>query len=330
MRRRGENIYRRKDGRWEGRYVKDRDAKGAIRYGYVYRRSYKAVSKELQAKKRQQREHQAISYTGTCEEWFHTWLEEEVQPRVKQSTFINYQHKCNAYILPEIGRMPLNQLTTVRLQQALDGWHRRFAMNTVLLLYRIINNCLRVAVQQHHLRQNPCQQVVLPKQRVPSERALTIGEQKQLEAAAIGDSQGLIVLLALHTGLRLGELAALQWQDIDFAKKEIRVTHTYQRLPLAQDKGKTKLVYTQIKVPEAAQTIFISKNAARWLNAWKQQKTSLFVFSTKGKPMEPRLITYHFQRIRKAAGLDTITFQQLRLTYAASCMEMMKSVLLDD
>lgn len=323
MCRRGENIYKRKDGRWEGRYAKGRKANGALKYGYVYGKSYSIVRRELlMLKSDYQRQCQWQShYHGTSRQWIQSWLLEEVQERVKLSTFASYQHKLQTYVLPSIGELPLQQVTRDCLQQLIKKWQRQLSPATILVLYRILSKCMKHAVAQQVLLINPCEGLVLPKREVKPVHALTRREQAQLEMAAQQDGVGLPALLALHTGLRMGELAALQWKQIDFEAQTIRITHTYQRVPLPSATSQTQLLYTPAKTASSVRLVPFSKRVKQWLRQWKQTHEGAFIFSRGGKPMEPRLLTYHFQQLRERARLPHIHFHQLRHTFATRCME---------
>lgn len=328
MCRRGENIYKRKDGRWEGRYIRGRKPDGAIHYGYIYRETYKAARTDLIVMKGkfQQVNQEQGSYTGSCYQWIQTWLVGEVKEKVKLSTFASYQHKIQTYILPTIGTIPLNQLTTIELQAMVDEWKIRLSASTILVLYRILNKCLAHAVKRQLLLQNPCDDLTLPKRETTTVHALSRKEQLQLEQAANNDSQGLPALLALHTGLRMGEISALQWEQIDFDTQTIQISHTYQRLPLINDSKRTQLVYTSAKTASSIRTVPFSDKVKGWLLKWKKKEAGKFVFSKNKKPMEPRLMTYHFQRLLAKAGLKKIHFHQLRHTFATRCMEAMADV----
>lgn len=164
MSRQGNNIYQRKDGRWEGRYTKGRKADGSIHYGYIYRPSYKETRLALQHKK------MTMSYTppvgrpfqGTCQSWIHLWLLFDVKNRVKATTFASYSHKCQAYILPVIGNLLLNEVTTAHIQLLVKQWHHVFSLATQKVLYRLVSQCFTSAVNHRYLICNPCDTVVLP------------------------------------------------------------------------------------------------------------------------------------------------------------------------
>lgn len=113
MPRKGENIYKRKDGRWEGRYIKGRKTDGRAAYGYVYAKTYREVKEKLRQ--------ESVFYSDTAGKKGNTqdsilgeivdkWMERTF-PKLKESTAVKYRNLLRHYILPELGKVPLNQLT---------------------------------------------------------------------------------------------------------------------------------------------------------------------------------------------------------------------------
>lgn len=329
MSRRGENIYKRKDGRWEGRYPKGRKETGQLKYGYVYGSSYKEIKYKVISKKNQYQEIRQLQgeYAGTVTQWLRSWMLEEVQPKVKLSTYASYQHKIQTYILPGLGDQSLNMVTAAMIQSLVASWKDRgLSTSTMRVIFRILNKSFEAASHQQFIFLNPCNGIELPRKPAKIVRSLTVHEQNQLETAAEKDKKGLPVLLALHTGLRMGEIAALKWENIDFEDQIIHVTNTYQRIPLGADGKKTQLVLSEAKTQTSVRDVPFSCKVKEWLLAVKREATAEFVFSRKGKPVEPRLITYHFQRLLKKTKLKDTCFHQLRHTFATRCMEAQSDV----
>lgn len=329
MSRRGENIYKRKDGRWEGRYPKGRKENGRLRYGYVYGKTYREVKKLVIMYRSQYQEIQEIKgeYAGTVTEWVSMWMREVVQVKVKPSTYASYHHKFQTYILPVIGELSLNQLTTQHLQKLVQAWQKQeLSASTIHLLMQLLRKSCEYACRQRYIYLNPCEGVVLPKRQAKAIRSLSVTEQKQLEAVAKKDKHGAATLLALHTGLRIGELAALAWGDIDFDEQVIRVQHTYQRIPVVRGSQKTKLIYGEAKTAASRRTVPFSKEVKIWLQQWQEKSDGPFVFGKGEKPTEPRTLSNHFQRLVKVARLVNLHFHQLRHTFATRCMEAKSNV----
>lgn len=322
--RKGENIYLRKDGRWEGRYPKGRRSDGRIKYGYIYGKTYTEVRQKMFPLRVQ---YSTLLQTrgSSCEsfeEWASHWLG-EIQKEVKPSTFSSYFYKLTKYVFPKIKEIPLNELSGEHGKLLLKEFQVRLSKSTIQVIFRIINKCLNHAKKSGKIITNPFSEIKLPKVKRKKITALTRSEQSQLMSIAKKEkkNQGLPVLLALHSGMRIGEIAALKWEDIDFDSGLIHINHTYQRIGALNACKKTQLIFAESKTDSSVRVIPIGKTLKKMLlKHYKKSKTS-FVFSTNGHPCEPRLLTYHFHQIRKKANLTNIHFHQLRHTFATRCLE---------
>lgn len=322
--RKGENIYLRKDGRWEGRYSKGRKINGKIKYGYVYGKSYTEVRKKMFPLKIHYmtvQQTQGIA-SETFEEWASYWLS-YVQQEVKPSTFSSYYYKIYKYVLPTLKDIPLNELTTEQGKEVLKKLSDKLARSTVHVIFRILNKCLNYAKKCGKIFSNPFASLQLPKVKKKKVKALTRLEQKRLMQIALNEKKGkgLPVLLALHSGMRIGEISALRWSDIDFDSGLIHVNHTYQRISLSYGEQRTQLNFASSKTEASIRVIPISQALRKLLIKHKRRSKGEFVFSHSGKPCEPRLLTYYFHKIRLKANLPHIHFHQLRHTFATRCLE---------
>ncbi|MGG5314655.1 tyrosine-type recombinase/integrase [Enterococcus sp. AZ072] len=323
--RRGENIYRRKDKRWEGRYPKGKKADGTTQYGSVYGKTLTQVREKLYPLKVKYQLIQKIQGDSTISlrEWGYLWLH-EVQPTVKQSTYANYEHKLIHYVLSAIGDYSLNELDESVGEELLAVLQqRKLKPSTIQVIFRITNQCLTIAMRKKRIKVNPFTQVKLPKVEKTKNQAITRQEQKKLETLALSEKngRGLPALLALHAGLRIGETAALAWQDIDFENNLIHVRSTFQRIIGLYSGKKTALIYTISKTASSLRSIPMSALLKRVLLKQKKQATGKFVLTNNSEPLEPRLLTYHFHKLRLKAGLETTHFHQLRHTFATRCLE---------
>lgn len=330
MSKRGENIYKRKDGRWEGRYIKGRKVDGKIQYGYIYSNSYKTTQNKLIEKKYLYRANQKdkLLYSGSVGQWLTHWLTNEIKPRVKLSSFASYHYKIEHYILPFLGDCPLVKLKPENINRLIGFLQeRKLSVNTIKVILTIFKQGISAALKADLIIDCPFKDIQIPSEKRVKVSALSREVQKKVEDRATKDDYGLPTFLALYTGMRIGEISALQWADIDFERDAILVRHTYQRLPLGHGKHKTQLSLSKAKSTSSQRMIPLAKSVkTKLLNLKKRQTDNLFVFENKGLPIEPRLLTYHFKKITREIGIEDIHFHQLRHTFATRCLEAQENI----
>ncbi|MGG5330153.1 tyrosine-type recombinase/integrase [Enterococcus sp. AZ163] len=324
MARTGENIYKRKDGRWEGRYHIGRKSNGRLRYGYIYGKTYREVKEKLEPLKKKIAllSHYQVAGGLTYQQWINQWTV-EMKATVKDSTFSSYSYKINRYLLPHLKETPLHEINGEQLKKMVQTWlDEGLSVSSIKIIVGLLSKSLKNAEQMGKIEKNPCINVMLPKAKKKKVRALSKREQRKLEhlAERAKSSKALSVVLAMHTGMRIGEISALRWENILFDQNLIMVENTYQRLTMP-DGQKTKMSYSSVKSVSSLRVIPMSKKIREALMERKKHATDDYVFSVNGKPCEPRLLTYHFHRLRKKANLGQIHFHQLRHTFATRCLE---------
>lgn len=125
----------------------------------------------------------------------------------------------------------------------------------------------------------------------------------------------------MTTGIRIGELCALQWKDIDLEKRILTVSKTMQRVQVQGGDKKTKLVITEPKSESSRRKIPIPKGMIAFLEKFKG-KDSEYIVSDKEKPIEPRAMQYRFQKILKNVKLPSVHFHALRHIFASTCIKL--------
>ena len=232
MSRRGENIYKRKDGRYEGRYVIGKTPAGRTRFGYVYARQYAEVRAMLLQRKaeRLQADRPSSAYHGTLADWMERWMEDELLDSVKESSWQTYRNLLTRHLLPRLGGYALMQLTPHVVYEFVEELESSgLAESTVRGVYRLLSSAMRYALDEGVIRKNPCRRIHIQHREHGEQRVLNRSEQEKLRQTA-DDTRDLPALLSLYTGMRLGEICALKWTDIDWEQGTITVRRTVQRI----------------------------------------------------------------------------------------------------
>ena len=307
-----ENIYLRRDGRYEGRLT---DGKSR-RIRYFYGKSREEVEKKIQNFK----ENQSYSEVGlTVKNLFWEWLEFS-KLRLKESTIANYIGKAEAHILPIFGNIKADELTSEQLHKFIsDKLKGGLSSNYVADIVILLKSVMKFAVNHYNIR-NRIAEVVLPKRKRAEVNLLSKSQQIRLQKylSANPNLTSLGIALSLFTGLRIGELCALKWSDIDLSKRTISVTKTIQRIRVT---GGTKLMITEPKSNSSVREIPIPDCMIPLIKRYTASK-DCYLLSSSSKPVEPRVMQYRFQKLLKKANLPSIHFHALRHMFATNCVEM--------
>lgn len=315
MPKRGSNIYKRKDGRWEARYVKAINADGTKKYASVYAGSYR------EAKNKQVLCMQNTHLTGTgnanmlLEELMWEWLNSTAN-KVKRSTYLKYESMIRNHLTSGIGKIQVKYITGCMIDRFTDEklhGKKPLSAKTVNDLLVIMGMGFSYAQQEYGLPKPPLRRV----KEIPKEmRVLSVAEQQILERYLSGDMDlcKLGVLLALYTGLRVGELCALQWEDIQ--EGNIIVNKSVRRIK----NGNTTVVeFASTKTPASNRIIPLPT----FLHALIEQHRTVgpVLRTSQGKLVEPRLMQMKFSKYIADCGLEKANFHALRHTFATRCVE---------
>lgn len=330
MSRRGENIYKRSDGRWEGRYIRNRSAEGKAVYGYLYAGSYRDVKAKLQNRKAMTEKTapdacpDRAAFRAVAEEWLRACA-----PRIKVSTMNKYRNLLETYIYPGMGARTLDQITHGFLEAQCNHLlqsgrknGRGLSPKTVSDIFSVIRNVLRFAIRAG--ASVPCDGKSVRIRQAPGKmRVLSKTEQEQLckylLSAPDGCNAG--ILVSLFTGLRLGEICALQWEDISIADRVIHVRHTMQRVQDRDGLTRTRVMLSSPKSACSLRSIPIPDALAQIIMAQKTQRTGFFMTGSTERYIEPRTMQNRFKSALKASGVADGNFHALRHTFATRCIE---------
>ena len=215
MPRKGENIRKRKDGLWEGRYPSGTSSNGKTKYASIYAKSYTQAKEKLLIAKMQLKQSESCKnrlYEGVLLEWL------EIQAvTMKTSTYVKFRNLINGHISPAFGKVPLQQMSSARLASFLQEKAQRgrlderggLSNSTLQTLFLILKSSLEYAAREQYMFPITFTLKCPETERKPA-RALTAKEQAALEHFLCSelDVSRLGILLCLYTGLRIGEEGA--------------------------------------------------------------------------------------------------------------------------
>lgn len=316
MSRKGENIYKRKDKRWEGRYIASYSAEGKAKYKSVYGHSYTEVRIKMQS--RTQRISTANIISVTFVEWMEMYLKAD-EAKLKMSTQKLYERYLNNYIKPFFGNIALRKMNTDILQEFVNSLSE-LAPSTIKGVFSFLRETLKKA-NKENLISSIWLNVELPKLEKHTTEVFTRDEQKRIENAIHLEENpnGIGVLVCLYAGLRIGEVCGLKWQDIDFEDGTITVNRTIQRMTVD---GKSILTEMTPKSSTSKRKIPIPSLLLNKLSEVKKNSEFSYVLSTKSHIMDPRVFQYQYKKLLKNAGVRYSNFHTLRHTFSVRALEL--------
>lgn len=313
MPRRGENIYKRKDGRWEARYVKEITAVGKKKYGSVYASSYKEVKAKQQLCILQPTEnHNPIRITVT--ELIAEWLN-SMKNQVKPCTYQKYECVCRNHIISDLGTIAVRYISRFTIMSFTERLlEKNLSTKTVNDILIVLGIALKYAQETYSITVPKINYV---KEHQKEMRVFSAQEQRVINDYLMQqiDIHKFGVLLALYTGMRIGELCALRWDDI--TDEHIVINKTMMRIK--NEQGKTEVKICSPKSESSNRIIPTPKYLLPMIN---QFRSNGYVLSNdKLKYTEPRLMQIKFGQMIAECNIEKTNFHALRHTFATRCIE---------
>ena len=328
------NIRKRKDGRWEGRYTAGRDpVTGKAIYKNVLAKTQKECKEKLERAIEKNGKVDAVrSGKYTVAEWVRLWFETYSKPSIREQTAYYYNNYIEKHIVPGLGSIKLDKLTTLQIQQFYNklktsgrvqryehielkdkGLSNRFIRG----VHGVLSSALEQAVKERLITTNPAEGCKLPKIEKKEMKVLLpeqIGAYLQ-EANKRGQLPA--YYLELTSGLRRGELLALLWTDLDVENMTISVTKQVNRIngQLKVSQPKTSNSIRTIPIPKQAVDLLILEHEKHPDNPY------MFPSPKTGTMYDPDSFRHTHEKILAAAGIEHIRFHDLRHTFATLSLQ---------
>ena len=335
------NIRKRKDGRWEGRYTAGYDQTGKRIIKNVLGKTQAEVKEKLKtAISESQRLDVSKAGTYTVASWVKTWYEVYAEPRIRPNTKAYYTNYIENHIIPGIGSVPLEKLTTIQIQRFYNNLQKSgrvqrknfpelkdksLSPRVVRGVHTLLHNCLEQAVAERLILSNPAQGCKLPQL---EKREMKILPQEKIGMyLAEAERRGLLAAfyLELTTGLRRGELLALQWTDLDVENRTLAVTKQVNRIngELVVSPPKTRNSIRTLALPQQAVDLLIAEHKKHPRNPY------LFPSPKTGTMYDPDAFRRTHDKILKAIGAEHIRFHDLRHPYVKHTTKIFSLRLMD-
>ena len=326
------NLSKRKDGRWEGRYTAGRDPETgrAIYKNVLGKTQAEAKAKLKQAIEEAKGLDAAKVGRYTVGQWMEVWFEHYAKVKVRPSSHQTYRGHINNHIKPNIGKIPLEKLTSLELQKLykrlletdrvdrLESRHQAKGLSpkTVRNIHQIISSAMSLAKEQKLIVANPAEGCALPRLEHREMKTLPVEQLQSFLREAKESGVYELYYLELATGLRRGELLGLKWEDIDLERGDLRVRRQIARIngEVVEAPLKTKNAYRTLPLAEDTVSILLEQKEKVGGSPW--------VFpSPTGGPISPDSVLHMLHRVLKRAGLPKVRFHDLRHTFATLALQ---------
>jgi integrase len=262
---------------------------------------------------------------ATVGDWLDTWIA-ATKAEVSAKTHERYAEIVRCYLKPELGRIPLQKLTTADIAAAYGGFDRNPSPRTRRHIHRILKSALARAVEQQRLARNPALALKrLPKVEPRPVNTLTVEQSTRLLKAIRHTTSYWPVLIALATGMRRGEILALRWKNVELDSGMVRVVESLEQT-------KAGLRFKSPK-SEKARAVPLPRFAIAELRDWKRKQAetllrlgirqdpdTLVCAREDGKPKQPDSLTHEFTYLISRTDVPRVRFHDLRHSHATQLL----------
>ena len=329
---RGESsiYYRKSDGRWVGAVVVSYNAEtGKPRRKVVYGKTKDEVQTALDELRGKVKAGLADGDSLPLRRPIDFWLSGQVKPHADEATYRLYQQRIRDHILPQLGGHPVAAITPYMVQAWNEELERQGCTpNLRKNCAKLLRRCLDQCVKYGYIRTNPAREQRLPRSRAKDIHPLDADQVQRFLAVAGGHRLAALWLLALDSGMRQGEMLALEWADVDFASGAVSVKKSIR----TEKGGVTRVKET--KTPAGRRRIRLTPRTLEALAVRHRLIGGRLVFGTPGRGkrhgeeryLRKNAVLATFHLLLAKGGLPKVRFHDLRHTHATLALAETKNI----
>ena len=261
----------------------------------------------------------------TLKEWSEFWLETYKKPQLEETSYLGYVRLVKNHITPNLGHFNLLEIDTLDIQLAYNGMFKNkneYSTTTLKSIHNKVKMCLDQAVQSKKIKENPAIGVTLPKVRAAKQvQALSVEDQRKLVARCEKEEYANIFIFLLATGMRIGEVLGLTWENVDLENKELNIIKTMVEIsgnPKFKDYPKTDSGVRKIYLNDKAYDILKQRES---LNDKEYNIHNLVFYSSTFNFRTTANLRRYFDRLQEEAKINRVNVHALRHTYATRMIE---------
>ena len=323
-------VRKRADGRWEGSIVVGHKEDGSPIFKSVFAKTQKDLMPKLHSLIEEYRDVELSERSAmTLNEWFDYWLEAYAKPTLKPNTYLGYVRYAK-HFRDRLGDKPIRQITRTDVQRAYNDIRRNgrrrlrdekgtsLSDSMVRSLHMMLHNCMNAAVSAHLISRNPTEGTTIPKTNYAPKKILNDSQLGTFMQAIEAEPMWYdFFYTEITTGLRLGEICGLQWNDLNEETGRLHVRRSVSR---ASGDG---LQIGETKTETGKRTILLPPSTLHLLKERKKTAMTEWIFPSllqPEKPVSPHTAYHRLKLILKQAGLPDIRFHDLRHTFATHAL----------
>ena len=320
-------VRKRADGRWEGRIVIGHKSDGSVIYKTEYAKTQKAMLRKLHQSIER---HRDIDLTEdsriTLAEWLDRWINDYMSGSLRGSTLVGYRRYAELYINPILGHKPIYLITTMDVQKMYSKIRKEGRVyehpelghqlkgSTVRRIHNMLHHAMKTAVQARLIAKNPTEGATVPKNNYPSKTVLNEEQlERFMEAIRMDPIWFDFFYTEITTGMRRGEICALQWDDFDSDRGTLKVRRSFTK-----DKN-NKLIIGDTKTFTGNRTILLPPSTVSVLRERQKSALTEWIFYNPVYPedaVKPDAAYRRLKQLLMEAELPDIRFHDLRHTFA--------------